>query len=350
MPEPRPDLPDPVALVAAWPLLGQPDELSLAPMRGGTNNTLFHVTSAKADTASYVLRLSAPHLDERRARLEYAALAGLERRGLPFAIPTPILMADGAPWATMMTPGGPILATLTPFISGEPPDRGNLRQAERAGEAIGALDVALATVELSDAEAAVSWRSVGALDKITPLVPDPLAAFASLPIGEEARQRLRDGYTTLMERLPTLYATLPQQLCHEDTDAGNLLMEGERVTGILDFEFLSRDIRATDLMVALAWWPVDVLESGAEWPVIAALARGYARSLRLTAPEIEAIPTLYAMRGYTSLIHRLGRALQSLSPMAHAVARAEAALAWQDWLRAHGERLAATVATAMETD
>jgi hypothetical protein len=56
------------------------------------------------------------------------------------------------------------------------------------------------------------------------------------------------------------------------------------------------------------------------------------------------------MRGYTSLIHRFGRALQGLSPMAHVVARAEAALAWQDWLRAHGERLVETVAAAMEGD
>ena len=63
-----------------------------------------------------------------------------------------------------------------------------------------------------------------------------------------------------------------------------------------------------DLTVALVWWPVGMLESGAEWPVITALARGYARSLRLTMPEIAAIPTLHTMRGYTSLTHPLGRA------------------------------------------
>ncbi|HEU0028564.1 MAG TPA: phosphotransferase [Ktedonobacterales bacterium] len=342
--------PDPAALGAAWPLLGALGALALAPMRGGTNNTQFHVSGAAPDAPSYVLRLAAPHLDERRARLEHATLASLERQSLPFAVPAPVLAAGGAPWTVIATPGGPALATLTRFIPGLPPDRGNLGQAERAGEAVGALDMALATVDLSDPEAALSWRSTGALDKISPLVLDPPVAFAALPISEDARGRLRDGYAALMERLPTLYATLPQQLCHEDTDPSNILMQGERVTGVLDFEFLSRDIRAMDLTVALVWWPAGMVESGAEWPVIAALARGYARALRLTAPEIAAIPTLYAMRGYTSLIHRFGRALQGLSTMAHVVARAEAALAWQDWLAAHGERLVETVAAAMEGD
>jgi homoserine kinase type II len=338
---------DPPALCKTWPLLGQPDALTLTPMPGGTNNTLFRVTNPAPGAASYVLRLAAPHHDERRARLEYATLADLERLGLPFAVPTPILTADGSPWTELATASGPARATLTRYIPGAAPERGDLAQAECAAEAIGALDMALAAVELPDPEAAVSWRSAGALDKIAPLVPDPLGAFAALPISEQARERLREGYTALMERLPALYAALPQQLCHEDMDPSNLLMEGDRVTGVLDFEFLARDIRAMDLTVALVWWPVGVLESGAEWPVIAALARGYARSLRLTAPEIAAIPTLYAMRGYTSLIHRLGRALQGLSPMAHVIARAEAALAWQDWLAAHSGRLVGMVAEAM---
>ncbi len=193
---PPPHFPDPVALVAAWPLLGQPDALGLAPMRGGTNNTLYHVTSAAPGVAAHVLRLAASHHDERRARLEYTALVGLERQGLPFAVPTPILTADGEPWATLATAGGAALATLTRFIPGQPPERDNLAQAERAAEAIGALDVALAAVELSDAEAAVSWRSLGRLDKMTPLVPDPLAAFAALPI----RTRRAGGCGTAIRR------------------------------------------------------------------------------------------------------------------------------------------------------
>lgn len=343
-----PELPDALALATAWPFLGQPDTLRFSPLRGGTNNNLYQVMGADSSAGEYVLRLSASHLDERRARLEYATLAALERRGLPFAVPTPLLTVEGAPWLDAPSSRGRTLATLTRFIPGAEPNRQNLAQAESAGEALGALDSALAMVELASDDAALTWRSMGALDQITPLVPDPPAAFARLPIPAGKRSRLLDGYAAMMARLPALYAALPQQLCHEDAGPSNLLMEGDRVTGILDFEFLARDLRVMDVTVALAWWPVDVLESGAEWLIIAAVARGYARALRLTRAEIAAIPTLWAMRGYTSLIHRLGRALQGVSPMTHVIERAEAALAWEDWLRAHGERLAATLTETLQ--
>ena len=62
-----------------------------------------------------------------------------------------------------------------------------------------------------------------------------------LPDGK--RQRLISGYAWLIERMPDLYATLPQQLAHEDFDPSNVLMEGARVTGVLDFEFCARDLR-----------------------------------------------------------------------------------------------------------
>jgi homoserine kinase type II len=339
---------DPVVLSWMWPLLGPPEALTLSPMRGGTNNTLYRVTSAMPGAPAYVLRLAAPHHDVPRAGLEYAVLTKLEQQGLPFSVPTPLLTMAGSSAGSAGTHDDTAIMTLTRFIPGVSPDLTNLEQAEAAGAAIGALDVALAKVALPDETVAESWRSVGRLDQITPLVPDPPAAIATLPISSEARERLQTGYAGVMARLPALHATLPRQLCHEDAATTNVLMDGARVTGILDFEFLSQDVRVTDLTVALVWWVAGVLDSGAEWPVIAALARGYGRSLRLTAPEIEAVPTLYRMRGYTSLIHRLGRQMQGLSSMEHVVARAEAALRWQEWLDANGARLVAVVQEAMD--
>jgi homoserine kinase type II len=344
-----PDGVDTVILTHAWPFLGHAATLTLTPLSGGTNNTLYHVAGADPNASAYVLRLAAPHQDETHTRLEAATLAELARRALPFAVPAPMLTVDGVSWAALPTANGPARATLTRLIAGAPPDRANLAQAEAAGAAIGTLDATLAQITLpaETEQSAHTWRSAGRLDQINPLVPDPPAAFAALPIAPEQIVRLQAGYATVMERLPALYATLPQQLVHEDTDPGNLLMDGERVTGILDFEFLSHDIRATDLLVALVWWPDHVRWASEEWAVIAALARGYARALRLREPEIAALPTLYQMRGYTSLIHRLGRARQGLSPMSHVVVRAEAALAWMDWLDANSGRLVEVVAEAM---
>lgn len=340
--------PDAGQLCLNWPFLGPPETLTLTPMTGGTNNTLYRVTSVVPGAPAYALRLAAPHHDERHMRLEYSVLTALERQGLPFAVPTPILTADGAPWASLALANHPTRTSLTRQIRGVRPAPSDLALTVSCGEAIGALDGALASVTLDEQEAAISWRSAGALDRISPFVPDPLTAFETLDISAGERERLRAGYEYVAGALPALYTALPQHLVHEDPDPGNVLTEDGRVTGVLDFEFLARDLRVADLTIALVWWPESVRESGGEWPVIAALARGYARSLHLTAPEIDAIPTLYRMRGYTSLIHRMGRALQGVSPMEHTVARARAALRWQDWLDANGARLVETVARAME--
>jgi homoserine kinase type II len=193
----------------------------------------------------------------------------------------------------------------------------------------------------------ISWRSSGDLARCHPRVPDPPAAFADLPLSDEKRQRLIAGYTWLIERIPDLYATLPQQLVHEDFDPGNVLMEGNRVTGVLDFEFCARDLRVMDLTVALTWWPVRHYGTGAEWPIIAALARGYARHITLTDDEIAALPTLFRLRAYTSLIHRLGRSRQGLSTLEEALNRAEAAIDREDWVHSNDVRLIEAARAAM---
>jgi homoserine kinase type II len=149
--------------------------------------------------------------------------------------------------------------------------------------------------------------------------------------------------------MPDFYATLPQQLAHEDFDPGNVLMEGTRVTGVLDFEFCARDLRVMDLTVALTWWPVRHYATGAEWSIIAALARGYARHITLADDEIEALPTLFRLRACTSLIHRLGRSRQGLSPQQEALNRAEAAIAREDWVHSNHVRLIDVIHDAMSS-
>jgi homoserine kinase type II len=124
-------------------------------------------------------------------------------------------------------------------------------------------------------------------------------------------------------------------------------MEGTRVTGVLDFEFCAHDLRVMDLTVALTWWPVRHYGTGAGWPIIAAFARGYARHVILTDDEIAALSTLFRLRAYTSLIHRLGRSRQGLSTLEEALIRAEAAIAREDWVQSNDVRLIDVVHDAM---
>jgi homoserine kinase type II len=326
---------------AAWPLAGP---WRVTRITGGTNNVVERV---ETPAGSFVLRRYGNHGNPARLDFECEVLAGLARQGLPFAVPLPLPTAGGALYAVLPAPdGATALATVTPLIPGTPPARADLDQARAAGEALARLDVALATLPSPTSGAGLTWRATGALARCHPLVPDPLAALAALPLAEADRERLRERYTWLVAELPALYATLPQQLCHEDFDPSNVLATEGRITGVLDFEFCTRDLRMVDLTVPLTWWPVDVFGTGAEWPLIAALASGYAHHVRLGADELAVLPTLFLLRAMSSLIHRLGRHRQGLCPLEDVLIRARAALARCDWLAAYGQRLMETVASA----
>jgi Ser/Thr protein kinase RdoA (MazF antagonist) len=330
------------ALLQAWPL---PKPWQISSLAQGTNNLVLRVETCEG---SYVMRVYSNHADLGRLGFEHSVLTRLQVAGLPFALPAPLPTTAGKLHTCVPTDAGEALATLTPLLPGAHPKREDLAQAYAAGEALGVLDMALARITLPNADEGVTWRSYGDLAHCHPLVPDPRAALQELPVAYEARQRLVERYDWLIERIPRLYATLPLQLAHEDYAPDNLLMAGARVTAVLDFEFCARDLLAMDLTVALSWWPVEQLGTGGEWPIMRAVASGYARHATLSDEEIKAIPVLYELRAYTSLIHRLGRHRQGLSSLEAVTERAEAALERHDWLRAHGERLIQTLREAMD--
>ncbi|MBF6591958.1 MAG: phosphotransferase [Ktedonobacterales bacterium] len=335
------------ALRRAWPRVVQ---WRMRPLAGGTNT---RVRLVETPVGRYVLRIYSHHVDLERLRFEHSILTRLRAEKLPFAVPAPIPTETGDLYARMpaadMDEGGDgeALATLTAFIPGAHPRQGDLAHAMAAGEALATLDAALARIsERGAADAGTTWRSYGDLEHCHPLVPDPLAAMGELPMADVSRRRLAARYVALMADIPGVYGRLPRQLTHEDCGPSNVLMEGPRVTGILDFEFCARDVRVMDLAVALSWWPGASFGSGEEWPILRAVAEGYGRQVTLTAEEIEALPLLFQLRAYTSLLHRLGRFRQGLSPLEAVTDRAAAALEREAWLAAHSERLIATVREA----
>jgi homoserine kinase type II len=276
---------------------------------------------------------------------EMSMLTSLQKMRLPFAVPAPIPTRTGELYTWVSAGKEKMPATLTPFLPGAPAKPGDLEQAAAAGEALGVLDLALA--QLPVPPEGISWRSYGDLEHCHPLVPDPRAGILQLPVNDEAMTRLLERYDELMEQIPALYASLPQQLSHEDYAPSNILMEGDRVTGVLDFEFCARDLGAMDLTVALSWWPASKFGTGAEWPVIQAFCSGYARQKQLTWAEIAAIPVVYDLRAYTSLIHRLGRYRQGVSSLDAVVERAYAALERHSWLAENSQRLVDTLASCL---
>ncbi|MDR6831848.1 MULTISPECIES: homoserine kinase [unclassified Sphingopyxis] len=85
---------------------------------------------------------------------------------------------------------------------------------------------------------------------------------------------------------------LPAHVIHADLFPDNVLMLGDRVTGLIDFYFAASDFRAYDLVITHAAWTFSADGNICDQALAQALMRGYAREIALTDAEIAALPTL----------------------------------------------------------
>ncbi|MDF8332472.1 homoserine kinase [Novosphingobium cyanobacteriorum] len=96
--------------------------------------------------------------------------------------------------------------------------------------------------------------------------------------------------------LPRLSAHWPQGLptgvIHADLFPDNVLMLGERVTGLIDFYFACNDLLAYDVAVTHAAWSFDASGRSFNAAIGAALLEGYESQRPLSANERAALPLL----------------------------------------------------------
>ena len=85
---------------------------------------------------------------------------------------------------------------------------------------------------------------------------------------------------------------LPRSAIHADLFPDNVLMLGDRVTGLIDFYFSCTDIRAYDLAVTHAAWCFS--EDGGDFhgPISRALIGGYESAFPISDAERRALPLL----------------------------------------------------------
>lgn len=323
-------------LLASWPI---DPPVTLAPLAGGTNNRAWLVETR--DGPSCVLRLTAGMADLPRIRYEAALLEALHTTSLPFLLPLPLLARTGDMLVPVeLEPTQPAIATLAPLLPGHVPER-NAANIALAGAALAQLDAALASVPLSTLpENPGTTRFLyGDLAHCHPLVPDPLAAVARVLQPEQAQAITRILEQTQRDWETLAAQDLPQQMLHRDCGPGNVLMEGERVTAILDFEFAGVDRRVFDLCVAISWWPVRLMGTGQEWELIDSFGRAYTAYVPLTDEELLALPATLRMRDTTSLIYRIGRYIAGQESAKTIQERARHSLWREKWLSGNRETL-----------
>jgi homoserine kinase type II len=299
----------------------------------GQNNDTYLVT---ADEGEFVLRVYRNTAGAARVRDEHDLLGALALQELPFAVPAPQRTTEGDTLAVVESPDGPRLAALFARIPGEPAAM-VLRDARLAARALAQVDLALARLDRP-------VRAPAGIRDVHPLVLDPIAALDELDLGERYRvarailERADESHTALV-------ASLPRQIIHGDFAFLNVLIHDGAVSGMLDFEFASADMRAADLACAL--YVTTVRSSGPErWPLLEALAAGYRRSIPLDAAEAAAIPELMRRRSAFGIVHWIGRHRQGIASRQEPIDRIDRGAALATWLDENAMRLAMTAAGA----
>lgn len=159
----------------------------------------------------------------------------------PFSVSIPIGAECGESLISVDLDGQSLTVAVLPCLAGQPLDRRNLGQIRSAGFSLAKLHDRLAKFDPSGQLAQLPFW--GDLVQIHPQIRDPLAVPTMLRLGLEEQTRFGQLLNEVIEAAPYLYKTLPIQTIHADYIAPNILVECDRVVGILDFEFATRDLR-----------------------------------------------------------------------------------------------------------
>jgi homoserine kinase type II len=308
-----------------WPIL---EPRSIRLITNGVNN-LTHLIETQAD--NYILRTYGSDRSLEHIRYELSVLTALRQKDLPFKIPAPIPTRTGKLFAVLSD----TVVTMSPFMPGSMPQNENLEQAYAAGQALAELVESLADIEVKVTSQIVPFPPLDEFERWAGVPVDPGKLIQTLPLTEEEQELL----LTLLENLraipPVLYQRLPRQIIHRDYDQSNVLMAGNVVTGILDFEFCGPDFRILDLAYALSQWPSGSWNTGDEWSMIDAFGRGYLQRQKLTSAEVEALPLIFRLRAGTSLFFRFGRYQEGLETSETLLERVQEGLRYEAWLQSN---------------
>ncbi|MFC4101142.1 phosphotransferase [Paenibacillus xanthanilyticus] len=266
----------------------------------GMNNTTRMIY---AGDERYVLRVYDNHRDEAIVHVEHAVLLALSGKELGLKVPGPVRNREGS--TVTKGPEGK-LAALYHYIEGHRPSPVHPAHIRGLGEAAGKLSSRLAAVQIDARplyDAYYRFEDTHQAMAGSRLVE--LAGEQGLLEEEGARLetmiRLRDDLIEAAGRA----ARLPHQWIHGDIVFTNSVALGDRIVGLLDFEFATIDVRAMELAVVLAEFPGPDTELALYRTRL--FCEGFGSAIRLNAEEADMLPELMQLRMMDVFLHFAGR-------------------------------------------
>lgn len=315
---------DVTEILSFWSFL---DTSTLQLTNRGTSNTTYF---ANAPAGKFFLKLYGDSTTTAQIQYEHSLLTYLQQANLSFAVPTPIPALSGETLVHVNRNGSLLRMALIPLIPGQLADRQNLRHANAAGRTLGELHRALAGFDPEGQLAQLPFW--GDLNHIHPLVPDPLEVPQSLALALEQQARLVKILTEVLEAMPDLYKTLPVQTIHADYLSFNILLEENRVVGVLDFEFATRDLRIVDYICGLDDYSMFPWKETSRWEFVEAFCAGYAEHISLRQSEAEAITMAWRLQRASSIVYWTGWLREGKVTYQKLVDAVANTLLFEDWL------------------
>ena len=240
--------------------------VDLQGIAAGIENTNYFVTTSHG---RFVLTLF-----ERLAANELPFYLNLMAHLARHGIPCPAPIADRGDKYLGALNGKP--ATLVTCLPGAPLTSPTVRHCERVGAMLGDMHLAGRSYagKLENPRGPRWWRE--AAREVTPFLDDARRALLVSELEYQGRHRDLD---------------LPRGPVHADLFRDNVLFDGERIGGVIDFYFAGVDALLFDVAVTVNDWCVDPAgELDAERA--RALLAAYRRAREFSGPELAAWPVM----------------------------------------------------------
>lgn len=245
--------------------------LSAKGIAEGVENSNYFVETTQG---RYILTVYEKRVDIADLPFFLALLDHLADKGCP--VPRTIHDVDGV---ALKDWNGKALA-LIEFLPGLSVSKPTRDAANAVGAALGQMHGAVADFGMTRANTLgpLGWYALAdacgdALDRVAPGLQERVTAECAF----------------LKANWP---ADLPRAIIHADLFPDNVLMDGDVVTGMIDFYFACHDIRAWDVAVTHAAWSFSADGAQYDGQVGDSLLDGYRTAFGLSAAEEAAFPIL----------------------------------------------------------